>query len=138
MDGARQGRNCATLASSYLYKMLRTWSAVDKSGTTGTAQQLLTVLDVVKPVIVAPPADASALCSAVPAIATLTATDNDVECFNKAAVTSAEVRTDGACKYNYTLTRTWSAVDAAGNKGSAVQKLKVSGCLQCYATTSRQ
>ncbi|WP_164905520.1 hypothetical protein, partial [Flavobacterium sufflavum] len=40
-------------------------------------------------------------------------------------VTYKEVRADGNCASNYTLTRTWTAKDACGNESSKSQTITV-------------
>jgi hypothetical protein len=72
---------------------------------------LITVQDTQAPVLSDAPGDATVECSAVPAAAILTATDN---CLIP-VITYSEIRTSGSSPYNYTLTRTWTATDACGN-----------------------
>ncbi len=60
-------------------------------------------------------------CDAVPAAALLTATDN---CGN-ATVTFNEVRSNGNCANNYTITRTWIASDTCGNIITHTQTINV-------------
>ncbi len=124
--------NCATSVPSYTetrtngdcpsrYTLTRTWSTTDASGNTTTASQVITVQDTQAPVLSAAPADATVECNAVPAAAVLTATDN----CDAPTVTYAEVRTNGNCPSNYTLTRTWTATDACGNTSSKSQTITV-------------
>jgi hypothetical protein len=83
---------------------------------------VITVQDTQAPVLSAAPANVTVECDAVPAAATLTATDN---CDAPTVVTYAEVRTNGNCPSNYTLTRTWTATDACGNTSSKTQVITV-------------
>ncbi|MEM7393695.1 MAG: hypothetical protein AAF492_15225, partial [Verrucomicrobiota bacterium] len=80
------------------------------------------VPDTTPPVFVECPADEEAACEAVPAPAELNAIDD-----RDGEVTPgfSEVRADGSCPDNYTLTRTWTAVDSAGNTGLCVQVVTV-------------
>jgi hypothetical protein len=103
------------------YTLTRTWTAVDACGNTSSKTQTITVQDTQAPVLSAAPADVTVECDAVPAAATLTATDN----CDTPTVTYAEVRTNGNCPSNYTLTRTWTAVDACGNTSSKTQTITV-------------
>jgi hypothetical protein len=105
------------------YTLTRTWKATDACGNTSTAEQVITVHDTTAPVLHDVPADATVECDAIPTAATPTATDN---CDAAPAVTYlGEVRTNGDCPSNYTLTRTWKATDACGNTSTAQQVITV-------------
>ncbi|MDB5251460.1 MAG: hypothetical protein JWP27_629, partial [Flaviaesturariibacter sp.] len=99
-----------------------TWVAKDASGNTASATQVVTVKDNEAPKLTGVPANATVECNAVPAPATVTATDN---CSFNGIVSYTEVRTNGACPSSYTLTRTWSATDASSNTTTASQVLTV-------------
>ncbi|MFV8328525.1 hypothetical protein ACNQGH_21820, partial [Flavobacterium sp. ZS1P14] len=90
------------------YTLTRTWTATDVCGNTASKSQVITIQDKTAPVLSLAPANVTVECSAVPAASTLTATDN---CDADPKVTFNEVRTDGNCASNYTLTRTWTATD---------------------------
>ncbi|MFV5690379.1 hypothetical protein ACM55M_17375, partial [Flavobacterium sp. ZT3R25] len=109
--------NCASN-----YTLTRTWTATDVCGNTASKSQVITVQDKTAPVLSQAPADVTAECSAVPAVATLTATDN---CDATPVVTFNEVKTNGNCASNYTLTRTWTATDVCGNTASKSQVITV-------------
>jgi hypothetical protein len=104
------------------YTLTRTWKAVDACGNTTTKSQVITVSDNTKPVLTVP-ADASAECDDVPAVGSASATDN---CSDATVTYEGEVRTNGNCPNNYTLTRTWKAVDACGNTTTKSQVITVS------------
>ena len=104
------------------YTLLRTWTARDACGNQSSRTQTLTVVDTTPPVLSASPADATVSCDAVPAPATLTATD---KCDPSPTVAFAETRTNGACPQTYTLLRTWTARDACGNQSNRSQTLTV-------------
>ncbi|OYX80018.1 MAG: hypothetical protein B7Y83_18905, partial [Flavobacteriales bacterium 32-34-25] len=99
----------------------RTWTVTDQCGNATSAKQTIKIEDVTAPVLSEAPADITVECSAVPTAATLTATDN----CGTAAVTFAEVKTDGACAGAYTLTRTWTATDLCNNVTTHVQTISV-------------
>lgn len=99
-----------------------TWQAVDASGNTATCLQTVTVNDTENPRLAGVPANATVECTSVPAAAVVTATDN---CPGVGAVTYSEVKTDGSCAGNYTLTRSWSVTDAHGNSSTATQVITV-------------
>ncbi|HQW56226.1 MAG TPA: hypothetical protein PK076_08870, partial [Saprospiraceae bacterium] len=106
----------------YNYTLTRTWIATDQCANATTHVQIVTVQDTTKPVFVeALPQDTTVNCDAVPAPAVLTATDN-CSIIN---VIYTQVRTDGDCPYNYTLTRTWNATDDCGNSTIHVQIVTV-------------
>jgi hypothetical protein len=103
------------------YTLTRTWTATDACGNTSSKTQVITVQDTQVPVLSDAPANVTVECNAVPAAATLTATDN----CSTPVVTYNEVRTDGNCPGNYILTRTWTATDACGNTSSKTQVITV-------------
>ncbi|MFV5693802.1 HYR domain-containing protein, partial [Flavobacterium sp. LT1R49] len=109
--------NCASN-----YTLTRTWTATDVCGNTASKSQVITVQDKTAPVLSEAPANVTAECSAVPAAAALTATDN---CDATPVVTFNEVKTNGNCASNYTLTRTWTATDVCGNTASKSQVITV-------------
>jgi hypothetical protein len=130
--------NCTTSVPSFTetrtngncpsnYTLTRTWSTTDASGNTTTASQTIIVQDTKAPVLSAAPVDATTSCSAVPAAAILTATDNcdasPVVTYNQASTQSSNV--NNVAHYNYTLTRTWTATDACGNSSSRMQTITV-------------
>jgi large repetitive protein len=104
------------------YTLTRTWTATDLCGNITTHNQVITVQDNSNPTFVeALPAAITVECNAVPTPVTLTATD----LCGTANVTFAEVRTDGTCANEYTLTRTWTATDLCGNNTIHTQIITV-------------
>jgi hypothetical protein len=111
----------------YNYTLTRTWTATDACGNASSKTQVVTVQDITAPVLVGVPADVTAECSAVPAPAKPTATDN---CDASPVITLQEVSTqstdaNSASHYNYTITRTWTVKDVTGNNSSATQVVTV-------------
>jgi len=104
------------------YTLTRTWTATDECANISSKSQIITVQDLTAPVLGVVPANITVDCNAVPASATLTATDN---CDASPLVTFSEVRTDGACPNSYTLTRKWTASDNCGNISSKSQVISV-------------
>ncbi|GAT63464.1 Ig-like domain-containing protein, partial [Paludibacter jiangxiensis] len=104
------------------YTLTRIWTATDACSNSSSKTQVITVQDKKAPVLSEAPTDITVESNAVPTAATLTATDN---CDAAPVVTYTEVRTDGNCPNNYTLTRTWTATDACGNSSSKTQIIKV-------------
>ncbi|WP_445738748.1 HYR-like domain-containing protein, partial [Mariniflexile sp.] len=105
------------------YIIYRTWTATDLCGLTRTYIQTITVQDTTPPVFVQPlpPTNLVVECDTVPIPVTLTATD----ICGTATVSVSDVRTNGSCKNNYTLARTWTAKDACGNETKYTQIIVV-------------
>ena len=105
------------------YQLRRSWKASDQCGNTATAEQVVTVQDITKPVFTQVPANLTASCDAVPAVGTATATDN---CDPSVTISySGQQRTDGACPNNFTLRREWIATDDCGNTATASQVITI-------------
>jgi hypothetical protein len=104
------------------YTLTRTWTATDDCDNAAVHVQTITVQDTTLPVLSGGPADDTVECDSVPPPATPTATDN---CDVDVDITFNEVRTDGTCPDNYTLTRTWTATDDCGNSSAHVQTITV-------------
>ncbi len=88
---------------------------------TSTCSFTVTIVDNELPVLLGVPANATVECNAVPAAATVTATDN----CSTSVPSYTETRTNGNNANNYTLTRTWSTTDASGNTSTATQTITV-------------
>jgi len=101
------------------YTLERIWS-VDNSCGSVSHTQYVTVEDTTDPILVGVPADQDVECTSIPAVPTVTATDN---CDTDVQVTFSEMETLATC--GYTLTRTWTATDDCGNEVSASQTIHV-------------
>ena len=104
------------------YTLTRTWTATDNCGNASTQTQVITIQDTTDPVLSGVPSDITVECDNVPAAASPTATDN---CDADVEITYSEVRTDGNCPDNYTLTRTWTATDNCGNASTQTQVITI-------------
>ncbi|WP_166627804.1 HYR-like domain-containing protein, partial [Tenacibaculum caenipelagi] len=107
------------------YLITRKWTVSDCSGNTTTHIQMITVEDTTAPKFVEElPANVTVSCDAIPAAAVLTATDN---CNPSVAVNYAEefAGQDDECASEYTVTRTWTVQDCAGNTTSHTQVVTV-------------
>jgi hypothetical protein len=97
--------------------LTRTWSAMDLANNISTCEQLISLVDTIKPVLSAYPPDETISCSTpLPAPATITATDNCSSLvtvlFDQDTINIAQ----GPCgQFNYTIVRTRTAVDDCGN-----------------------
>src|SRR5690606_11385152 len=102
--------------------IIRTWTATDACGNSVSENQTISTSDTTPPVFVEElPEDITVECTAIPNAETLTATDN---CGN-ANVIFNEVITNGSCANNYTISRTWTAVDECGLETSHTQLITV-------------
>jgi hypothetical protein len=106
------------------YSIRRTWTAVDDCGNRSQCVQTIRVQDITAPVITCPgdklldcPADTS-----VAANGSATATD---ACDNQVTISSSDETVPGNCPGNYTIRRTWTAVDDCGNRSQCVQTIRV-------------
>ncbi|MDO6473008.1 Calx-beta domain-containing protein [Maribacter sp. 1_MG-2023] len=104
-----QDDECATE-----YTITRTWTITDCVGNVRTHTQVITIEDTVTPTFNETlPQDMTVECNMVPDASTLTATDS---CEPNIEVTFTETITnDENCALGYTVTRTWTATDCAGN-----------------------
>lgn len=107
---------------------VRTFRATDLSGNSSTCNQTVTVQDLVKPVFTSLPQSDTISCSDPLVLApTLKATDNCTPA-DSIKIVFTQVKTDsvGECgKYEYKVTRTWTATDKCGNTAIHTQILKV-------------
>lgn len=79
--------------------------------------------ETVPPVLANIPADVTVECDDIPIEPlNITATDN---CDSSVSIEFDERRTDGSCVDNYTLTRTWTAMDDCGNTAKGRQTLTI-------------
>ncbi len=110
----------ATCANEYT--LTRIWTATDGCGNSQQHIQVLTIQDNSAPVFNGTlSGNLTVECDAVPAAPQVTATDN----CGTVNITFSEVRTNGACASEYTLTRTWIATDQCGNTSTHVSTVIV-------------
>ena len=104
---------------------LVTFTVTDNCGQASTTTATFTIEDTTPPVLLSVPADATVECNAVPAPATVTATDACGSASVALVVTTTQT-SNGSCTDNtYTLTRTWTATDECGLKSTATQVITV-------------
>jgi len=98
------------------------WNAEGVDGMSSSCEQTITVVDVTPPTLVGVPADTTVECDAGPPAPPVTAVDN---CDPDPDVVFAEQFAAGDCVGEGTLTRTWTATDAAGNESMAQQVIEL-------------
>ena len=103
------------------YTVVRTFTATDDAGNSTSATQTITVEDTIAPEFTSVPADYTAECSDDLIFDDASATDN---CGEVTIEVSSETIA-GACPGNYTVVRTFTATDDAGNSSSATQTITV-------------
>ncbi|WP_316634030.1 Ig-like domain-containing protein [uncultured Flavobacterium sp.] len=104
-----------------------TWTVKDKCGNTSdTFTQVITLEDTTKPTFVGNlPADITVSCDAVPAPATITASDNCNADNVSIAYLETKSSIENECSTNYILTRKWTASDCSGNTATYTQVITV-------------
>ncbi|NCI51651.1 T9SS type A sorting domain-containing protein [Sediminibacterium roseum] len=114
--------NCSTPVVTYSdavngNKITRTWTATDAAGNFSTGTQIITIVDNTKPTLTVPSAVTVNCGSSTLPAATGTAMATD------ACSTPVVTYTDATS--GNVITRTWKAVDAAGNTTTAAQYITV-------------
>ena len=100
----------------------RIWSLTDACDNTTTLVQTITVVDTTAPTFnEALPLDTTLECDEIPDGNSLTANDN----CGDATVTLEEAITEGSCENEYTLVRTWTALDTCGNTTTHTQTINI-------------
>ena len=103
-------------------QLLRAWVATDEAGNGTTIVQVITINDTEAPQVVAAPSDETVDCgSDIPAVPVVDFTDN----CDEIVVDFSETLSDNGSVDESTLTRTWVAVDEAGNKTTIVQVITI-------------
>ncbi len=105
-------------------RIIRTWTATDACGNSSTCNQNILLVDGIAPTITCPPnVTVSCTANTLPAsTGNATATDN---CIALPMVTYSDVTSNLGCVNEYTITRTWTAIDECENSNSCVQTIVV-------------
>ncbi len=105
------------------FTVTRIWTFTDVCGNVSSVSQIIIVNDTDAPLVPEAPESINVQCTDdVPAAVVLTATD---ECDGAIdAAPSAEIL-PGSCPNSFTLTRTWTFIDACGNTSSVSQVITV-------------
>ena len=102
-------------------ELTRTFSVTDVQGNVSTAVQVISIVDNVPPSFIVVPSDYSTECSDEIIFADPTASDNCGEVL----ISETRAVIDGNAIGNYTVVRTFTATDDAGNSTSAQQTITV-------------
>ncbi|MCR9290331.1 MAG: gliding motility-associated C-terminal domain-containing protein [Bacteroidetes bacterium] len=103
--------------------IFRAWTVTDDCGNSISQTQRISIEDNTAPVFTNVPADITVECDQIPpASSTPMVTDN---CDNDVMVTVDGEIIPGDCEYEYTLKRTWTAIDDCGNITVASQLISV-------------
>ena len=103
------------------YQIVRTFTAVDNCDNATTAIQTITVQDTTAPEFTSVPADYTVECSDEMPMDDAMASDN----CGAVEITVMSETTAGDCTGNYTITRTFTAMDDCGNSSMATQTITV-------------
>lgn len=96
----------------------RVWSATDNCGNTSIITQVLTMIDHEAPTILNVPENITTNCNDIPTVPDLEAIDN---CDEEVDISFTENTSNSGCEF--TITRTWIAVDNCGNTAIANQQI---------------
>ncbi len=107
----------------FILQLTCTWTATDACGNKSSFHIVVRIIDEEAPVLLNLPDNVTIECDEdLPAGNTVTAEDN---CDGPVNVTMSEKTAIGACKYAYTITRTWTATDQCGNTATASRTITV-------------
>src|SRR5437773_1967816 len=113
-NGATVNLLTSTTTGTCTKVITRTWDATDACGNhSGTQTQIITVVDTQGPTIGNAGANATINCTATPTFTAPTASD---ACSGATVqIVAPDVTTSGTCSNNYSVTRTWQAIDGCSN-----------------------
>jgi gliding motility-associated-like protein len=104
-------------------QITRTWEVTDCAGNTTTADQIITVTDLVSPVITSPiPGNITVACGNLPPLIGLNATDACDASITNTGLPTEDLSGVGPCGTG-TVVRTWSVTDCSGNTRTASQSI---------------
>ncbi len=110
----------------YEYNILRTWAALDSCGNFNSYTQTIRVIDETPPTYTVPP-DITISCNSDPNDLGITGdvTDAMDNCSPSIQVFFTDEIDDGDCIDEYTITRTWRAIDTCGNVSGKIQEITI-------------
>jgi|GEM_PF-1065677 len=105
-------------------QIIRTWTATDACGNTAIAVQILTLIDLVAPVLSGVPASVTITCEdAIPTVAVVSATDNCGQAGASIGVQFTQTIAIHPC--SRVITRTWTSSDACGNVATVSRTITI-------------
>jgi hypothetical protein len=104
------------------YKILRLWIATDACGNTGYSGYVVDVVDNEGPGFTCKPTAVTVDCNNIPEPLECAVIDN---CNKEVTVSMTETKTGDGCKANYTIVRTYTAVDECGNTSTMEEVIHV-------------
>ena len=111
------------MAGQVAFESYRFWTMTDMCGNTSTRQQLIGFLDTIPPTYITPPTT-QVDCEFIPLPDTIVFSDiNGI-----VDISMTEAIIDTPCIDRYTIVRTWSASDGAGNEVSVDRVILVTTC----------
>jgi hypothetical protein len=114
--------NRIDVVCEFNYKLERIWVATDSCGLTTTHVAYITLQDTVAPSLDIP-ADLNLYCtSSPPEHEDASSVSN---CGDKSSLSSEDSKVDETCVHNYTVVRTWTAVDACGLTTTRSQSINI-------------
>jgi len=116
--------NILTTGCAGDYKIIRTWTATDARGNSSSCQQIIFVQDVTPPVLNVPSDRTVDYHNPTTPSSTGTATATD-NCDANPIVSYTDQTIAGNTIHDYTIVRTWKAVDCANNTSSYNQEITV-------------
>jgi hypothetical protein len=123
IQGAADGQSVTVQAGNQCNGTLTlTLDVTNATSCTGRGSKTVNVRDTQAPVISGVGGPGSVECPATPAFSIAYASD---DCGGAVQLTSRDVRAAGRCANEYSVTRTWTAMDACGNTSTASQTITV-------------
>jgi len=119
------------------FTIVRTWTATDSCGNASSRDQTIQVVDTTPPDLTLPPDDTIECDEPQDPSNTGSATALD-NCDGPVVPTWSDAILPGNCPGNYTILRTWSAVDSCGNLSSDTQTITVQDTTPPVVTESSE
>jgi hypothetical protein len=117
------------------YVMERKWTATDSCSFTSVHTQAVTVSDTTPPTITHNSQNGTYECDDIPVAADCNIVVDD-NCDASPVISHVDTTSTGGCGQNYTITRTWTATDAAGRTSTEADTLEIRDTVAPVITAS--